>query len=90
MIKNWIKKHTSTHLSRLASLAGTTVGSLYVYSQTGRGMSAKMAGHLEQASATLAQETCGGTDVLRRGDLSPTCKSCMYYRAIIAKGDQNA
>jgi hypothetical protein len=86
MLKKWIKKHTSAHLARLASLSGTTVGSLYVYSHTG-GMSAKMAGKIEQASVVLAQETGGGTDVLRRGELSPHCKECIYYRCVVARGD---
>lgn len=81
-LEQWLK-NASPHLhQRLADLAGTTVGMYRQWVPGRRGVSAAMAGKLEQAMEHLSSTEVGVPTLLRRGDFCHTCAECDYYKQV--------
>lgn len=80
-MRTWMAKASADDKHRLASLAGTSVGTLYQIAGGYRDpdqlprISAELAGRLETASRAAE---FNGLPVLRRDKLCPACAKCPY------------
>lgn len=80
-MRRWMQQATPEQKARLATLAGTTVGTLNQiagsYRTQGKPrVEADLAGRLAKASRQIK-----GVPVLFREELSPACSKCEYARA---------
>lgn len=77
-LKKWLEKATPAERDWLAKKAKTSVAYLRQLASGHRTASAKTAGDIETATEEKARTT--KLPLVPRGDLSPACKTCPYYK----------
>ena len=80
----WMTAATLEERREMAKLAGTSMSMLYQMQypkeKGGRQAASELAGRIETAAGVVTAKAPQRLPVLTRGDLSPACASCDYFR----------
>ena len=85
-LKQWLTTATGEEIEKLADIADTSVQYLHHLAMGRRKASAELSGKIEEAALLLRMENRTLPD-LTRGDVSPVCRACPYYRQCKGVGD---
>jgi transcriptional regulator with XRE-family HTH domain len=77
--KDWMDKASGRQIKRLAKLSGVTFAHIYAIASGLRNPSTELAARIEAATQRMVAESDYTLPVVRREDLSKTCKACPYF-----------
>lgn len=88
-LAGWLKKAKTDMRARLAFLARTSDAMYRQWVPGRRGVSADMAGRIEDATRQIKIENPAAPEPVLRGDLCEACRRCPYFNAVpkAAKGN---